>query len=55
VLRTTPGVLSVPTFDMTYDPATRELSVEFEAVVDGGVVLVKPGDPDFLVGLANAA
>lgn len=55
VLKTTPGVLSVAKFAMTYNERTRELSSEFEAIVEGGEISVTAGDPDFLVGLANAA
>lgn len=55
VLKSTPGVISVATFKMTYDPAARELSSEFEAVVDGGELSVSAGDADFVVGLAPVA
>lgn len=55
VLKTTPGVLSVATFQLDYDPSKRELSAAFEAVVDGGELSVSAGDADFLVGLAPTA
>jgi len=55
VLKTTPGVISVASFRLQYDPAARELSAEFEAVVDGGELSVSAGDADFVVGLAPAA
>lgn len=55
VVRETPGVLDVPTFSLAYDPEQRRLSFDFEALVDGGEITVKPEDADFVVNLASAA
>jgi hypothetical protein len=54
VLRT-PGVISVPRILVGFDPATRQCSVTFQAIVDGGRIEVEPGDEDFLVDLPAAA
>jgi hypothetical protein len=51
----TPGVLSLPRLTLSFDRPTRTLSVAFQAVVNGGVVEVLPGDKDFLVDLPTAA
>lgn len=56
VLRETPGVLSVPSFSVAFDQSKRQLSFTFEAVVDGGVLVVTPDDDAFIVDpLAQAA
>lgn len=56
VLRETPGVLKVPSFSVRYDQAARQLTFDFQAVVDGGEVVVEPEDEDFIVDpLAQAA
>ena len=55
VLRRTPGVLSVARFFLSYDPSTRQLRFDFQAVVTDGVVVVSPKDEDFLVDVASAA
>jgi hypothetical protein len=55
VLRSTPGVLSVVRFALSYDPETRSATFAFQALVAGGEVVVRPEDEDFLVGLAPAA
>jgi hypothetical protein len=46
-----PGVLSLKTFAMAFDPEARALSFAFQAVVDGGVIVVTPEDEDFLVSV----
>jgi hypothetical protein len=51
----TPGVLSVAKLDVVVDGASRQAQVTFEAVCDGGKILVKPGDKDFLVDVPLAA
>lgn len=56
VLRETPGVLSVPTFSVRFDPAARTLTFDFQAIVDGGELVVSPEDDDFIIDpLAQAA
>jgi len=56
VLRQTPGVLSVPTFSVNFDPSARELTFDFQAVVDGGELVVAANDNDFIINpLAQAA
>jgi hypothetical protein len=49
VVLTTPGVLSCPRFDLTFDSKTRRAAALFEAICDGGTIIVKPGDNDFLL------
>jgi hypothetical protein len=49
VTTTCPGVLDVPAFSLAYDDSARELRFGFQAVVDGGVLVVTPEDEDFLV------
>lgn len=44
-----PGVLALKRFKMTLDPVTRRAAFDFLAVVDGGIVVVAPGDEDFIV------
>ena len=55
VLRDTPGVLDVVTFNLVHDRVSRTVSFSFEALVDGGEITVKPEDADFIVALAPAA
>jgi hypothetical protein len=49
----TPGVLSVPRLDLAVNEGTRVANVVFEAVCDGGKIIVKPGDNDFLVDVPS--
>lgn len=44
-----PGVLSLASYSMSFDPVARSLSFSFQAVADGGVITVAPGDVDFIV------
>lgn len=55
VVRETPGVLDVPNFSLTHDTATRTVTFDFDAVVDGGVIQVRPEDRDFILDLASAS
>lgn len=50
----TPGVLSLPRLTLSFDRTTRTLSVAFQAIVNGGVIEVLPGDKDFLVDVPLA-
>lgn len=50
----TPGVLALRRFAILYDPAARTLRCDFEALCDGGVVVVAPEDKDFIVDLSLA-
>ena len=50
-----PGVLSLKSFKLHFDPSTRAASFEFQAMVDGGVIVVAPGDEDFIVDPQRAA
>jgi hypothetical protein len=47
----TPGVISLHRFDLTIDPKTRRAGFNFEAIANGGRIVVRPGDEDFLVDL----
>ncbi len=53
VLRDTPGVIDVPTFNLVHDRASRTVSFAFQALVDGGEITVKPEDADFIINLAR--
>jgi len=55
VILGTPGVLSVAKLDVELDQATRQAQVTFQAVCNGGTILVRPGDKDFLVDVPLAA
>lgn len=56
ILRTTPGVTSVPDFSVRYDFSTRQLFFDFQAVVDGSAQLVvRQSDQDFVLLVAHAA
>lgn len=54
VILGTPGVLSVAKLDVEVDQASRTGQITFEAVCDGGTIVVKPGDELFLVDLPLA-
>ncbi len=49
----TPGVLSLVTFTVSYNEARRSMAFAFQAKVDGGEVIVRPTDRDFLLEIAN--
>jgi hypothetical protein len=53
VILGTAGVLGIvdDAITLTYDRVSRSLSVSFAALVEGGVVTVNPGDPDFIISL----
>lgn len=51
VLETTPGVLSVLSFDIVYDERERTIRFSFEVQSTDGVVTVTPGDDAFVVRL----
>lgn len=51
VILTCPGVLSIASYKMNFDPVARSMTFSFQAVVDGGVITVNPGDADFLVSV----
>jgi hypothetical protein len=56
VVLTTPGVLACPRFDLVLDAPSRRAAATFEAVCDGGRIVVKPTDNDFLLdGIPLAA
>lgn len=46
-----PGVLSLKSYSMSFDPVARSCSFSFQAVVEGGVVTVTPTDADFVVSV----
>lgn len=52
VILTTPGVISLKSFSLTFDPAERIITFNFHAIVKGGEVKVTERDPDFIVGAA---
>lgn len=49
VLLSTPGVKSVISFRASLDPAARELSVDFEAMLIDGTILTAQAEP-FIIG-----
>lgn len=51
VILTTPGVLVINTFELTYNDSARRLSFSFHATVEGGDVVVRPEDKDFILSL----
>lgn len=53
VLKKTTGVVSVTSFSLAYDQTLRQLTFDFQATVDGGVITVRPEDADFLVSVAG--
>jgi hypothetical protein len=55
VLRDTPGVIDVATFNLVHDRPSRTVTFTFQAIVDGGEITVKPEDADFVINLARAA
>jgi hypothetical protein len=46
---TTPGVLSVPRFEIRFTPSDRMLRFDFQAVCSGGDIIVRPEDRDFIL------
>lgn len=48
VVLSTPGVISLPSFDALFDDRERSLTFEFRALVHGGEVQVKANDPGFV-------
>jgi hypothetical protein len=52
VILGTPGVLSLVRFDMEFDSSTRVATFAFEAVVNGGTIVVRPEDRDFIVDIS---
>lgn len=55
ICRTTPGVLDVVDFSLSFNPSARRLTFSFQALVEGGEFTVRPEDEDFLVDVATAA
>lgn len=49
----TPGVLSLASFVINYDQASRSMTFAFQAKVSGGVVIVAPTDRDFLLEITD--
>lgn len=49
VILGTPGVVKLPTLKLALDRPTRTLGVAFEAIVNGGRIVVLPGDKDFIL------
>jgi hypothetical protein len=50
VLLRTPGIISVPTFDLEFDRATRKLFFRFEAMSEANEpIVVQPNDRAFIV------
>jgi hypothetical protein len=49
VVLTTPGVLSCPRFDVTFDPSARRARALFEAICNGGRLVVTAQDNAFLL------
>ena len=55
LVRETPGVLDVPSFSLVYDARARTVAFNFQARVEGGDIVIKPEDRDFILDLAVAA
>jgi hypothetical protein len=55
VILGTPGVLSLPRFELQYDEAARRAHFDFQAVCRGGMIEVSPDDEDFIVDLNESA
>lgn len=55
VLVETPGVLSVPRFAVVLDRQSRELAFRFQAVCEGGTIIVEPSDRAFILTVPEAA
>lgn len=49
VILDTPGVLSCTKLTLDIDSATRRGRLSFQAICDGGTIVVKPGDEDFIL------
>lgn len=52
VITRCPGVLALTNLEFDYDPSERTLGVSFHATVEGGTIIVNPGDADFILQLA---
>jgi hypothetical protein len=50
-----PGVLGLKSFKLNFDRESREASFDFEAIADGGVIVVTAQDQDFIVNPQQAA
>jgi hypothetical protein len=53
VAATTPGVLSVPRFEVRFDARARVLSFDFVAICTAGKIIVSPGNDDFIVDVTR--
>lgn len=51
VILTTPGVLSIRRFDLVFDSPSRTLRFNFEAIAQGGSIVVAPDDEDFVISV----
>jgi hypothetical protein len=53
VILTTPGIKSIKTFTLSFDPAARKLSFSFHALLVGDeAIVVRPQDRDFIIDLS---
>ena len=52
IVLTTPGVLSVPRFSVSYAPENRTLRFDFQAVGSDGDIIVASEDNDFILDVA---
>ena len=48
-----PGIISLNSYAMALDPASRAASFSFQATCDGGDFVVKSGDLDFILDLSR--
>lgn len=55
VILTTPGVVELQDFSLSFDSVARALSLGFRARATSGDVVVQPGDPDFIFDATEAA
>lgn len=53
VILSTPGVQTLASFNLAYDDSARLLTFDFQAVVEGGVIVVTPDDDDFIVDFST--
>jgi hypothetical protein len=49
VLKDTPGVLEIRKFILRFNAVAREITLEFNCLVDGGEVVVTPEDTAFII------
>ncbi len=51
VALSTPGIIALPRFTLTYNSKARTLAFDFEATFAEGSVIVQATDPDFIINV----